>query len=75
MTLDAYIDNPVISTQQEYYELLERLNEIDPDCRQVQLRREVVVIENIARRTFKYPRNPSIEWVAERLRYMVENGL
>lgn len=75
MTIDAYIDNPVISNQQEYYELLERLEEIDPQCKQVQLRQEVVIIENIARRTFKYPRNPSIEWVAGRLRYMVENGL
>lgn len=75
MTIDAYIDNPVISNQQEYYELLERLEEIDPQCKQVQLRQEVVIIENIARRTFKYPRNTSIEWVAGRLRYMVENGL
>lgn len=75
MRIDAYIDNPVISNQQEYYELLELLEEIDPRCNSVQLRQEVVIIENIARRTFHYPRKPSIEWVAGRLRYMVENGL
>ena len=59
MRIDAYIDNPVISNQQEYYELLELLEEIDPQCNSVQLRQEVVIIENIARRTFKYPRNPT----------------
>ncbi|KAB6148246.1 hypothetical protein GA398_08295 [Bacteroides xylanisolvens] len=75
MRIDAYIDNPVISNQQEYYELLELLEEIDPKCNSVELRQEVVIIENIARRTFKYPRNPTIQWVAGRLRYMVENGL
>lgn len=32
MRIDAYIDNPVISNQQEYYELLELLEEIDPQC-------------------------------------------
>ena len=36
---------------------------------------EVVIIENISRRTFHYPRNPTIQWVADRLRYMAENGL
>jgi len=38
-------------------------------------RQEVVIIDNIARRTFKYPRNPTIQWIADRLWYMVENGL
>ena len=75
MTIDAYIGNPVIATQEDYYALEELIHEIDPDCEKIQLRQEVVIIENIARRTFKYPRNPSIEWVAGRLRYMVENGL
>ncbi|RHD53443.1 hypothetical protein [Phocaeicola plebeius] len=75
MRIDAYIGNPVIATQQDYYDLEELLSEIDPQCNSVQLRQEVVIIENIARRTFKYPRNPTIQWVADRLRYMVENGL
>lgn len=75
MRIDAYIGNPVIATQQDYYDLEELLNEIDPQCNSVQLRQDVVIIENIARRTFHYPRSPSIEWVAGRLRYMVENGL
>lgn len=75
MRIDAYIDNPVISNQQEYYQLLELLEEIDPQCQSVQLRKERLIIENLSRRTFQYPRNPSIEWVAGRLRYMVENGL
>lgn len=75
MRIDAYIDNPVISNQQEYYNLLELLEEIEPKCEAVILRQEVVTIHNLSRRTFKYPRNPSIEWVAGRLRYMVENGL
>lgn len=75
MTIDCYIDNPVISNQQEYYELLERLEEIEPACRSVQLRTDRLIIENLSRRTFRYTRNPSIEWVAGRLRYMVENGL
>lgn len=75
MRIDAYIENPVISNQQEYYNLLELLEEIEPNCQSVQLRQERLIIENLSRRTFKYPRNPSIEWVAGRLRYMVENGL
>lgn len=75
MRIDAYIGNPVIATQQDYYDLEELLSEIDPQCNSVQLRQEVVIIGNIARRTFHYPRKPSIEWVAGRLRYMVENGL
>jgi len=75
MRIDAYIGNPIIATQQDYYELDELLHEIDPQCNSVQLRQEVVIIENIARRTFRYPRNPTIQWVVGRLRYMVENGL
>ncbi|MDR1584351.1 MAG: hypothetical protein LBS55_14060 [Prevotellaceae bacterium] len=75
MRIDTYIGNPVIATQEQFYELEELLHEIDPDCKKVQLRQDVVVIENITRRTFKYPRNPSIDWVAGRLQYMVENGL
>jgi hypothetical protein len=66
MKIDAYIGNPIIATQQDYYELEELLHEIDPQCNSVQLRQEVIVIENIVRRTFHYPRKPSIEWVAER---------
>lgn len=75
MRIDAYIGNPVIATQEQYYELEELLHEIDPDCRSVQLRTERLIIENLSRRTFHYPRNPSIHWVAGRLQYMVENGL
>lgn len=75
MRIDAYIGNPVIATQQDYYDLEELLHEIDPDCQKVVLRQERLIIENIARRTFPYPRNPTVEWVAGRLRYMVENGL
>lgn len=75
MKIDAYIGNPVIATQEQYYELEELLHEIDPDCKMVQLRQDVVIIENIARRTFHYPRSPSVHWVAGRLQYMVENGL
>ncbi|WP_080904043.1 hypothetical protein [Parabacteroides sp. Marseille-P3160] len=75
MRIDSYIGNPIIATQEQFYELEELLHEIDPKCNSVQLRQEVVIIENIARRTFHYPRKPSIEWVAGRLRYMVENGL
>lgn len=75
MTIDAYIGNPVIANQQDYNDLSEQLHEIDPDCQKVQLRPDRLIIVNIARRTFQYPRNPSIEWVAGRLRYMAENGL
>lgn len=75
MRIDAYIGNPVIATQQDYYDLEELLQEIEPDCELIQLRPERLIIVNIARRTFHYPRRPSIGWVAERLRNMVNNGL
>lgn len=75
MRIDAYIGNPIITTQQDYYELEELLHEVDPACHSVQLGAERLIIENISRRTFRYPRNPTIQWVADRLRYMVENGL
>lgn len=64
MRIDVYIGNPIIATQEQFYELEELLYEIDPQCNSVQLRQEVVIIENIARRTFHYPRKPSIEWVS-----------
>lgn len=75
MRIDAYIGNPVIASQQDYYDLEELLQEIDPKCESVQLRTDRLIIQNIARRTFQYPRNASKEWVAGRLRYMVEKGL
>lgn len=75
MRIDAYIGNPIIATQQDYYELEELLHEIEPDCYSVQLRQERLIIENLSRRTFIYPRNPSIDWVVGRLRYMVDSGL
>lgn len=75
MRIDAYIGNPIIATQQDYYELEEILHEIEPDCYSVQLRQERLIIENLSRRTFRYPRNPTIGWVADRLRNMVDNGL
>jgi hypothetical protein len=75
MRIDTYIGNPVIATQEQYYKLEELLHEIEPDCRSVQLRAERLIIENLSRRTFHYPRNPSIEWVAARLQSMVNNGL
>lgn len=75
MRIDAYTGNPIIATQQDYYELEELLHEIEPACRSVQLRVERLIIENISRRTFRYPRNPTTQWVADRLRKMVENGL
>lgn len=75
MKIDAYIGNPVVATQEQYYQLEELLHEVDPDCQQVELRPERLIIENLSRRTFPYPRNPSPNWVADRLRYMVENGL
>lgn len=75
MRIDAFIDNPVISNQQEYYNLMEALEEVEPNCKTVELRQERLIIENVSRRTFIYPRNPSIDWVAGRLRYMVEKGL
>ena len=68
MRIDAYIDNPVISSHQDYYELLERLEEIEPYCEKVELRTDVLIIKNLKTKTFKYQRNPTIEWVAERLR-------
>lgn len=75
MKINAYIGNPVIATQQQYYELEELLHEIDPDCDAAHLLPNRLIIENIRRRTFIYPRHPTTEWVADRLRSMVENGL
>lgn len=75
MRIDAYIGNPIIATQQDYYELEELLHEVEPNCHSVQLRQERLIIENLSRRMFYYPRNPTIGWVADRLHSMVENGL
>ena len=75
MRIDAYTGNPIIATQQDYYELEELLQEIESACHSVQLRTERLIIENISRRTFRSPRNPTTQWVADRLRKMVENGL
>lgn len=75
MRIDAYTGNPIIATQQDYYELEKLLHEIEPACHSVQLRTERLIIENISRRTFRYPRNPTTQWVADRLRKMVGNGL
>ena len=61
MRIDACTGNPIIANQEQYYELEELLHEIDPDCYSVQLRTERLIIENLSRRTFIYPRNPSIE--------------
>lgn len=74
MRINAYIGNPVIADHEQYYELEELLHEIDTDCEAVHLRPERLIIENMRRRTFIYPLNPT-EWVADRLRGMVENGL
>lgn len=75
MRIDAYTGNPIIATQQDYYELEELLHEIEPACHSVQLCPERLIIENISRRTFRYPYDSTIQWVADRLRAMVENGL
>lgn len=75
MRINAYIGNPVIATQEQFYELEELLHEVEPNFHSVQLRQERLVIENLSRRTFHYPRNPTTQWVADRLRSMVENGL
>lgn len=75
MRIDTHTGNPVIDTQEDYYLLEELLHEIEPDCHRVELRTERLIIENVSRRMFRYPRHPTPEWVAERLRYMVENGL
>ncbi|KKB45408.1 hypothetical protein HMPREF1212_05079 [Parabacteroides sp. HGS0025] len=75
MTINVYIGNPVIANHEQYYKLEELLHEIDPDCEAVHLLPNRLIIENIRRRTFVYPCNPTMEWVADRLRSMVENGL
>ena len=75
MKIDAYTGNPVIVTQEQFYELEELLHEIEPDCETVNLHPDRLIIKNIRRRTFIYPRNPTTQWVADRLRSMVENGL
>lgn len=75
MRIDVYIGNPIIATQEQFYELEELLHEVEPDCRKIILGQERLIIENLSRRTFHYPRNPSIGWVADRLRNMVDNGL
>lgn len=67
MRIDAHIGNPIIYTQQDYYELENLLHEVEPDCHSVQLRQERLNIENLSRRTFCYSRNPTIQWVADRL--------
>ncbi len=68
MRIDIYTGNPIIANQQDYYVLEELLHEVEPDCHSIELRQEVVIIENLSRRTYKYPRYPSAEWVADRLR-------
>ena len=66
MRIDAYTGNPIIATQQDYYELEELLQEIEPACHSVQLRTERLNIENISRRTFRSPRSQSAtQWVAD----------
>lgn len=75
MRIDVYIGNPIIATQEQFYELEELLHEVEPDCRKIILGQERLIIENLSRRTFIYPRNPSIRWVVGRLRYMVDSGL
>ena len=55
MRIDAYTGNPIIATQQDYYELEELLQEIEPACHSVQLRTERLIIYNKRRRTFVSP--------------------
>lgn len=61
MTIDAYIDNPVIATQEDYYALEELIHEIEPDCEKNTTLAGGYYYSDLARRTFKYTRNPSIE--------------
>lgn len=74
MRIDIYTGNPIIANQQDYYILEELLHEVEPDFQRVELRQEVVVIENLSRRTFKYPRYPSAEWVADGCAIWLKTG-
>ncbi|HHV86866.1 MAG TPA: hypothetical protein GXX42_13825 [Petrimonas sp.] len=66
MRIDAYIGNPVIATQEDYYALEELLHEIDPDCEKIQLRQDVVIIENLAHRHSNIPETPLLSgWLTD----------
>lgn len=60
MTINAYIGNPVIATQEQYYKLEELLHEIEPGYEAVHLLPNRLIIQNIRRRTFIYPREPTM---------------
>ena len=66
MRIDAYTGNPIIATQQDYYELEELLQEIEPACHSVPLRTARAILEHSTRRPFRSPRSQSAtQWVAD----------
>lgn len=75
MEIYARNDNPIVLCQADYEALKSRIKEIEPNLRNITLYATKVKIENIASRTFQYPKCPTTEWVVGRVQYMMQNNL
>ena len=75
MEINAYKDNPVIRTQEQYWELERKLKAAVPTLYRVTLYADRAVIENRTRRTWRYVAAPTINWIVDKAVYMERNGM
>lgn len=75
MEINAFIGNPIIRNHDDFNQLKLRIDEIAPNLRKLHLFKDRMKVEITTSRTFKYPKNPTIEWTVGRIKYMIANGL
>lgn len=75
MKIHAHIANPVLHKNDDLLELTQKVKEIDPLLDSITIMPTRVTITRIARRTFPFGPNPSIDWIVAKVKYMANNNL
>lgn len=68
-------DNPIIKDHSDFMRLRKEALAVEPLLRAIYLLKNRIVIVNIAKRTFTYPRTPTIDWIIERVKFMKSKGI
>lgn len=75
MEIYPAIDNPIIKDHSDFIRLRKEVLAVEPQLREMYLYKNRIVIVNIAKRSFMYPRKPTIEWVIDRVKEMIQKEL
>lgn len=75
MKMEVHIENPIVNDLDQFKELERRVQETDPTIYSLRVMKNMVIIERLGKRRFRYNATPSMDWIITKVQYMRDHDI